>query len=152
MHHELVRRRRWVTEAQFLDLLSATYLIPGPNSTEMAIHLGFVRAGWPGLVAAGAAFITPAMLMVMALAALYVHFQTTPDLAGILYGVKPVVLALIAQAIMTWDGGQRGTSASSLSAWPPGRCICAGSTSSCCCWAPGWPCLPFDRSADPNLP
>jgi chromate transporter len=61
MHHELVRRRRWVTEAQFLDPLSATYLIPGPNSTEMAIHLGFVRAGWPGLVAAGAAFITPAI-------------------------------------------------------------------------------------------
>jgi chromate transporter, chromate ion transporter (CHR) family len=105
MHHELVRRRRWVTEAQFLDLLSATYLIPGPNSTEMAIHLGFVRAGWPGLVAAGAAFITPAMLMVMALAALYVHFRATPDLAGILYGVKPVVLALIAQAII--DLGRR---------------------------------------------
>ncbi|WP_448605578.1 chromate efflux transporter [Thermoflexus hugenholtzii] len=105
MHHELVRRRRWVTEAQFLDLLSATYLIPGPNSTEMAIHLGFVRAGWPGLVAAGAAFITPAMLMVMALAALYVHFRATPDLAGILYGVKPVVLALIAQAMS--DLGRR---------------------------------------------
>ncbi|WP_376791821.1 chromate efflux transporter [Thermoflexus sp.] len=105
MHRELVRRRRWVTEAQFLDLLSATYLIPGPNSTEMAIHLGFVRAGWPGLVLGGVAFIMPAMAIVMALAALYVHFRTVPALAGILYGVKPVVLALIVQAI--WDLGRR---------------------------------------------
>lgn len=105
MHRELVRRRRWVTEEQFLDLLSATYLIPGPNSTEMAIHLGFVRAGWAGLVLGGVAFIAPAMILVMALAALYVHFRTTPALAGILYGVKPVVLALIAQAL--WDLGHR---------------------------------------------
>lgn len=105
MHRELVRRRRWVTEEQFLDLLSATYLIPGPNSTEMAIHLGFVRAGWEGLVLGGVAFIAPAMILVMALAALYVHFRTTPALAGILYGVKPVVLALIAQAL--WDLGRR---------------------------------------------
>lgn len=105
MHRELVRRRRWVTEEQFLDLLSATYLIPGPNSTEMAIHLGFVRAGWAGLVLGGVAFIAPAMILVMALAALYVHFRTTPALAGILYGVKPVVLALIAQAL--WDLGRR---------------------------------------------
>ncbi len=105
MHRELVRRRRWVTEAQFLDLLSATYLIPGPNSTEMAIHLGFVRAGWPGLVLGGVGFIAPAMTIVMALAALYVHFRTTPALMGILYGVKPVVMALIAQAL--WDLGRR---------------------------------------------
>lgn len=105
MHRELVRRRRWVTEAHFLDLLSATYLIPGPNSTEMAIHLGFVRAGWPGLVLGGAAFIAPAMTIVMALAALYVHFRTVPALTGILYGVKPVVIALLAQAI--WDLGRR---------------------------------------------
>jgi len=105
MHRELVRRRRWVTEEQFLDLMSATYLIPGPNSTEMAIYLGFVRAGWAGLVLGGVAFIAPAMILVMALAALYVHFRTTPALAGILYGVKPVVLALIAQAL--WDLGRR---------------------------------------------
>ncbi|WP_376788825.1 chromate efflux transporter [Thermoflexus sp.] len=105
MHRELVRRRRWVTEEQFLDLLSATYLIPGPNSTEMAIHLGFVRAGWVGLVLGGVAFIAPAMILMMALAALYVHFRATPALTGILYGVKPVVLALIAQAL--WDLGRR---------------------------------------------
>lgn len=105
MHRELVRRRRWVDEGRFLDLLSATYLIPGPNSTEMAIHLGYVRAGWPGLVLGGAAFIAPAMGIVMALAALYVHFQTAPALGWILYGVKPVVLALIAQAL--WDLGRR---------------------------------------------
>lgn len=105
MHRALVRRRQWVTEEQFLDLLSATYLIPGPNSTEMAIHLGFVRAGWMGLVLGGMAFIMPAMIIVMALAALYVHFRTTPALVGILYGVKPVVLALIAQAL--WDLGRR---------------------------------------------
>src|SRR6188508_1141291 len=62
MEEELVRRRRWLTRERFLDLLGATNLIPGPNSTEMAIHVGFVRAGWPGLVAGGACFILPAML------------------------------------------------------------------------------------------
>lgn len=108
MHHELVRRRRWVTEEEFLDLLSATYLIPGPNSTEMAIHRGRVRAGGLGLVLGGLAFIAPAAGIVTALAALYVRFRTAPTLEGLLYGVKPVVLALILQAL--WDLGRRALS------------------------------------------
>src|SRR3990170_6841049 len=72
MRDEVVKRRKWVDDRYFLDLLGATNLIPGPNSTEMAIHLGFVRAGWPGLMAGGACFIIPAMLTVMALAWVYV--------------------------------------------------------------------------------
>src|SRR5687768_5825294 len=97
MREEIVRRRRWVTEQQFLDLLGATNLIPGPNSTEMPIHLGYVRAGWSGLLVGGACFIAPAMLIVMALAALYVAFGARPEAAAILYGVKPVMIAIVVQ-------------------------------------------------------
>jgi chromate transporter len=99
MREELVRRRRWVTEQQFLDLIGATNLIPGPNSTEMAIYLGYIRAGWPGLIVGGVCFIAPAMLIVMALAALYVAFGTRPEAVALLYGVKPVIIAVIAQAL-----------------------------------------------------
>ena len=105
MHEEIVTRRKWLDEQQFLDLLGATNLIPGPNSTEMAIHTGYERAGWPGLVAAGACFITPAMLIVMALAWVYVRFGQTLQAGGILYGVKPVVIAIILKAL--WDLGRR---------------------------------------------
>ena len=99
MREELDRRRRWVTEQQFLDLLGATNLIPGPNSTEMAIHLGYVRAGWPGLVVGGVCFIGPAMVIVMALAAVYVAFGTRPEAVAVLYGVKPVIIAVVVQAL-----------------------------------------------------
>jgi chromate transporter len=99
MREEVVRRRRWVTEQQFLDLLGATNLIPGPNSTEMAIHLGYVRAGWPGLLVGGVCFIAPAMLIVMALAALYVAFGTRPEAQALLFGVKPVIIAVVVQAL-----------------------------------------------------
>ena len=71
MREEVVKRRRWLDDQQFLDLLGATNLIPGPNSTEMAIHLGYVRAGWAGLIVGGVCFIAPAMLIVMALAWAY---------------------------------------------------------------------------------
>lgn len=98
-HDEVVKRRRWITEEQFLDMLGAVNLIPGPNSTEMAIHIGYERAGWRGLVAAGVCFILPAALIVGVLAALYVQFGTTPVVAGLLYGIKPVVIAVVAQAI-----------------------------------------------------
>jgi chromate transporter len=101
MHDELVARRRWLTDEQFLDLLGATNLIPGPNSTEMAIHIGYVRAGWLGLILAGVCFLAPAVLIVMALAWLYVEFGTTPQLQWLLYGIKPVVIAIIAQALWT---------------------------------------------------
>ncbi|HET6312650.1 MAG TPA: chromate transporter [Chloroflexia bacterium] len=99
MRDEVVTRRRWVTDQQFLDLLGATNLIPGPNSTEMAIHLGFVRAGWRGLVVAGSLFILPAMLIVIALAWLYVQYGSTPGAGWLLYGIKPVIIAIVAQAL-----------------------------------------------------
>jgi chromate transporter len=99
MHDEVVVRRKWLTDEEFLDLLGATNLIPGPNSTEMAIHVGYVRAGWLGLLLAGFCFIAPATLIVLALAWLYVRFGTTPQAEWLLYGVKPVVIAIIVQAL-----------------------------------------------------
>ena len=96
---ETVTRRRWLTDAEFLDLLAATNLIPGPNSTEMAIHLGYLRAGWAGLVIGGAAFILPAFLIVLALAAVYARYGATPTAQALLYGIQPVVIAIILQAI-----------------------------------------------------
>jgi chromate transporter len=105
MHDEVVKRRKWVSAQQFLDLLGATNLIPGPNSTEMAIHLSFVRAGWIGLVVGGACFILPAMLIVMGLAWLYVEYGALPAANWLLYGVKPVIMAIVAQAL--WSLGQK---------------------------------------------
>jgi chromate transporter len=99
MEDEVVRRRGWLTQAQFLDLLGATNLIPGPNSTELAIHVGRMRAGWPGLVVAGVCFIAPAAAIATACAWIYVHFGRLPEIAGVLYGVKPVVIAVIVQAL-----------------------------------------------------
>ena len=101
MHDEIVRRRRWVTEQHFLDLLGATNLIPGPNSTEMAIHLSYVRAGWPGLIVGGASFIAPAVVMVIALAWVYVRFGATPAADAMLYAIKPVVIAIVANALVS---------------------------------------------------
>jgi len=104
-HDEIVRRRRWLDDQEFLDLLGASNLIPGPNSTEMAIHVGRLRAGWLGLIAGGAGFILPAMLMVMALAAAYVRFGATPQVNWLLIGIKPVIIAIVAQAL--WSLGQK---------------------------------------------
>jgi chromate transporter len=100
MEEEIVRRRRWLTREAFLDLLGAAHLIPGPNSTELAIHIGFVRAGWPGLLVAGVCFILPAALIVGVLAWVYVRYGALPAIAGILAGVKPVVIAVVAHAIL----------------------------------------------------
>jgi chromate transporter len=99
MHDEVVRRRRWVGEQEFLDTVSATNFVPGPNSTELAIHLGARRAGWRGLVTAGACFILPAAGMVGVLAWVYVRYGDTPSLEGVLYGIKPVVIAVVAAAL-----------------------------------------------------
>ena len=99
MEDEVVTRRRWRTRERFLDLLGATNLIPGPNSTELAIHIGHARAGWRGLLVAGACFILPAALIVTAIAWAYVHFGTLPQVDGVLYGVKPVVIAVVLQAL-----------------------------------------------------
>ena len=99
MHDEVVERRKWLSHQDFLDLLGATNLIPGPNSTEMAIHIGYRRAGYPGLVLGGLGFILPAMLIVLALAWLYQRFGTLPQAGWLLYGIKPVVIAIIIQAL-----------------------------------------------------
>jgi len=99
MEHEVVRRRRWITHERFLDLIGAANLIPGPNSTEMAIFIGHDQAGWPGLIVAGACFILPAAAITLAVAWAYVRFGSLPQAAGLLYGVKPVIIAVVAQAI-----------------------------------------------------
>jgi chromate transporter len=99
MEEEVVRRRRWLDRQRFLDLLGATNLIPGPNSTELAIHIGHLRAGWPGLLVAGVSFILPAALMVTAIAWAYVRWGALPQAEHVFYGVKPVVIAVVVQAL-----------------------------------------------------
>ena len=110
MEDEVVTRRRWLTRAEFLDLVGATNLIPGPNSTELAIHIGHRRGGWPGLVVAGACFIFPAALIVTALAWAYVAHGRTPAAVALLAGVKPVMIAVVLQAL--WRLGR-----SAISSW-----------------------------------
>jgi chromate transporter len=102
---EVVKRRQWLTQEHFLDLLGVTNLIPGPNSTEMAIHIGYIYAGWLGLIVAGVCFIFPAVLITGLFAYLYVNYGTLPQVAPILYGIKPVVLAIIINAI--WGLGKK---------------------------------------------
>lgn len=99
MEDEVVTRRSWLTRERFLDLLGATNLIPGPNSTEMAIHIGFVRAGIVGLVVAGVSFILPAALITLGCAWAYNQFQTVPQAEALLYGIKPAVIAVILSAV-----------------------------------------------------
>ena len=99
MHDEVVVRRKWMEEQHFLDLVGATNLIPGPNSTEMAIHIGYERAGWRGLIAAGICFIMPAVLIVLALAWAYVEYGNTPQGDALMYGIKPVIIAIVVQAL-----------------------------------------------------
>jgi chromate transporter len=108
MRDEVVSRRRWLTDAHFLDLLGATNLIPCPNAAEMAIYIGRVRAGWPGLILAGLCFTAPATAITLAFAWSYVRFGSTPELSWVLYGVKPVVIGLMLQAI--WSLGRQMTS------------------------------------------
>jgi chromate transporter len=98
MQEEFVRRRKWLSEQEFLDRLGAANLIPGPSSTEMAIYIGFTTRGWPGLIVAGCCFIIPAAVLVTLLAAAYMRFGQLPRVAGMLYGVKAVVVAVIVEA------------------------------------------------------
>jgi chromate transporter len=114
MENEFVRRRRWLTHQRLLDMLGAVNLIPGPNSTEMAIYVGYLRAGWMGLVLAGCCFIIPAMAIVSAIAWAYVRFGSLPQFAGPLYGVKPVVIAIILQAF--WGLAPKATKTKRLAA------------------------------------
>jgi chromate transporter len=99
MEDEFVRKRHWITEAEFLDRLAAASLIPGPSSTEVAIFIGQAKQGWAGLVIGGCCFIIPAALLVTLIAAVYVRFGSLPQVAGILYGIKPAVIAIILQAL-----------------------------------------------------
>ena len=99
MEEEVVERRKWLTREHFLDLVGATNLIPGPNSTEMAIHVGYIRAGWFGLAVAGICFIFPAVLITAGFAWAYVQFGALPQVAPFLYGIKPAVLAVILSAV-----------------------------------------------------
>ncbi len=120
MEDEVVRRRRWLRRDEFLDLLGAANLIPGPNSTEMAIHVGYRRAGLAGLAVAGASFIVPAALMVTAIGWAYVRFGALPASVGILRGVKPVVVVIVAQAL--WGFARTAI----RSAWGAAVAIAAG--------------------------
>ena len=104
MRRELVERRSWLTEQEFLDLFGIMNLIPGPSATETAIALGYWRAGWPALVLGGCLFILPAMVMILALAWAYVRFGTLPAVQWVLYGVNPIVIAIIADAL--WNLGR----------------------------------------------
>jgi len=104
MEAEVVRRRRWLSRDEFLDLLGATNLIPGPNSTEMAIHIGYRRAGWAGLIVAGVCFILPAASIVTVIAWAYVRFGTLPQLDIVLRSVKPVIIVVVLQAL--WGLGK----------------------------------------------
>jgi chromate transporter len=99
MRHELVARRSWLSDQAFLDVVGASNAIPGPTSTEVALHVGRRRAGTPGLVVAGAAFILPAALVVGVLAWVYVRYGRTPAVAEVFDGVKPAVVAVVAQAV-----------------------------------------------------
>lgn len=104
MREEVVRRRGWIGDEDFLDLVGAANLIPGPNSTELAIHLGYARAGWRGLLVAGACFIGPAVGIVLGLAWAYGRYGQTPRAAALLYGVKPVIIAVVLWAL--WGLGR----------------------------------------------
>lgn len=105
MEEEVVERRGWLTRQHFLDLVGATNLIPGPNSTEMSMHVGYERAGWTGLFVAGACFIGPAVLVTGGLAWLYVRYGTLPAAEPLLFGIKPAVIAVILTAV--WRLGRK---------------------------------------------
>jgi len=105
MEHEVVEKRGWLTRQHFLDLLGATNLIPGPNSTEMALHVGYVRAGFRGLLVAGLSFILPAVSITTFLAWLYVQFGTKPQAGPFLFGIQAVVVSIVFMAV--WKLGQK---------------------------------------------
>jgi chromate transporter len=104
MEAEFVGKRHWITKQRFLDLLSAASLIPGPSSTEVALFIGQTERGWPGLVMGGCCFIFPAAVLVTVIAAFYVRFGSLPQARGVLYGIKPAVIAIILQAL--WSLGR----------------------------------------------
>lgn len=100
MEDEVVHKKKWLTSDKFIDLLGAANLIPGPNSTELAIHIGYAQAGWRGLIVAGLCFILPAVLIVSAIANFYVNYGNLPEVTRILYGIKPIIIAIIIKALV----------------------------------------------------
>ncbi len=104
LRDEVVHRRQWISDERFIDLMGIASIIPGPTSTELAIYVGYLRAGWPGLVLAGVCFIVPAMMMVLVLAWAYVAYGTLPQIGWLFYGIQPVVVAIIAVAL--WNLGR----------------------------------------------
>jgi chromate transporter len=112
MEDEVVGRRRWLSHQRFLDLVGATNLIPGPNSTEMTMHVGYSRAGLPGLVVAGASFIVPAAVITGVVAWFYVQYGALPQVEAVLAGIRPVVIAIIAGAL--WRLGRQAVKSWSL--------------------------------------
>ncbi|HYL10896.1 MAG TPA: chromate efflux transporter [Candidatus Acidoferrales bacterium] len=112
MEEEFVRRRGWVDHQRFLDMIGAVNLLPGPNSTELALYIGLMRAGWLGLVVAGVSFILPSAVLVLALAWAYVRFGALPQVAGVLYGTKPVVIVVVLQAL--WNLGRTAIKSAAL--------------------------------------
>ena len=101
MHLEFVEKRKWMDEGQFLELMAAANLIPGPNSTELAMHIGYRRAGWQGFIIAGISFIIPAMFLAMILTYFYKNFGSLQIAEQVLYAIKPVIIAIILKAILS---------------------------------------------------
>jgi chromate transporter len=114
MEGEFVRKRRWITQDELLDRLAAASLIPGPSSTEVAIFVGQAKRGWAGLIVAGCCFIIPAAVLVTLIAAVYVRFGALPQVSGVLYGIKPAVIAIILQAL--WSLARTATKTRFLAA------------------------------------
>ncbi|HEY9826653.1 MAG TPA: chromate transporter [Stenomitos sp.] len=118
MDDEVVKRRGWLSQERLLDLLGATNLIPGPNSTELAIHIGYERGGIAGLMVAGVSFILPSLLLVWGLAIAYVHYQSVPQVDWLLYGIKPAIVAIVLQAL--WKLGRKA-----IKGWLTGSVVLA---------------------------
>jgi chromate transporter len=104
LREQVVTRRRWMSDEHFLDMVGASNLVPGPTSTQTVMHTSYARAGWLGLFVGGACFIAPAALLVLGFAWLYVRYGTTSEGIWLLYGIKPVIIAIVAQAI--WGLGR----------------------------------------------
>lgn len=104
MESEIVRKRKWLTSEHFLELLAATHLVPGPNATELALHIGYLEAGFPGLLVAGASFILPSFLATIALAWVYTRYGSLPQVDAIFYALNPLVLAIVINTV--WNLGK----------------------------------------------
>jgi chromate transporter len=112
MEDEVVRRRQWLSHERFLDYVGATNLIPGPNSTELAIHIGYARRGWAGLLVAGTCFIVPAAVIVTLVAWAYVRYGSLPRAIGLMNGITPIVIAIVLQAL--WQLGRTAIKSAGL--------------------------------------